>query len=250
MKLNEIDECKFKDKGTPISRLIALEKNEKIIETFVFNSFNKSKLTMFTKQGLVKISALSEYNVAKNSFAAIKLKEGDEVVSVCLDAGEISNFVVVTKMGNVLNITNDVAETGRTTSGVKLLSLSENDSVLFASTSNGEGEIITLTNKAYAKRTIIASIDELPRNRKGVKITPFSKENGSEIAFASIVKFPYHIVVQDINGITVSKYSEDIQICQRTAIGKSVTRGKSGLVVQTVCKFKTDYENLNKKKGK
>lgn len=250
IKLSEIDECKFKDKGTPISRLVALEKNEKIVNTFVFNSFNKNKVTIFTKQGMVKISLLNEYNVAKNTFAAIKIKEDDEVVSVCVDSSEFDRFVVVTKQGNVLNIANDVVETGRTTSGVKLLSLNDGDYVLFAETNNGEGEIISITNKAYAKRTIIASIDMLPRNRKGVKITPFAKENGNEIAYASIVKFPYHVVIQDINGITISKYSEDIQICQRSAIGKSVTRGKSGLVVQTVCKFKTDYETSSKKKGK
>lgn len=250
VKLSEIDECKFKDKGTPISRLVALDKNEKVVNVFVFNSFNKNKLTIFTKQGMVKISPLSEYNVAKASFAAIKLKEDDEVISVSLDSGEIDTFIAVTKQGNILNITNDVAETGRTTAGVKLVALNDGDTVLFAETSNGEGEVITVTNKAYAKRTIIGSIDVLPRNRKGVKVTPFTKENGSEIAFASVVKFPYHVVIQDINGITISKYSEDIQIAQRTAVGKSVTRGKSGLVVQTVCKFKTDYESSLKKKGK
>ena len=199
---------------------------------------------------MVKISPLSEYNVAKASFAAIKLKEDDEVISVSLDSGDIDTFVAVTKQGNILNIANDVAETGRTTAGVKLVALNDGDAVLFAETSNGEGEVITVTNKAYAKRTIIGSVDVLPRNRKGVKVTPFTKENGSEIAFASVVKFPYHVVIQDINGITISKYSEDIQIAQRTAVGKSVTRGKSGLVVQTVCKFKTDYESSLKKKGK
>ncbi len=250
VKLQDIEDAKFKEKGMPIARIIPLEKNEKVINTQVITSFNKGNITIFTKNGMVKMSALSEFNVAKNSFTAIKLKENDEVISVCIDFAEFDRLVVVTKLGNLLVAANDLTQTSRMTSGVKLVSLNTGDYVLCAETSNGEGEIITLTNKAYGKRTIIAGIELLPRNRKGVKITPFTKDNGNSLCFASIVKFPYSLVVQDINGITVAKHSEDLTVSQRGSIGKSITRSKTGLVVHSVYKYMTDCETTAKKKGK
>ena len=197
------------------------------------------KLYLFTKDGLVKCSAMSEYNVGKNAFDAISLKDGDEIVSACLEQPQYDRMIIVTEQGMVLSAElTDIAPIGRTSQGVKAIVLNDEDKVVMAQLSNDEGEIITVTDKAYAKRTIIASLGEelSKRARKGIKITNFAKDNGTKLVFASIVRMPYTIVVKDINGLMIPKYSEDI-IIQQDRVGgqgKSVTRSKNGLVVDLV----------------
>ncbi|MGN1227682.1 MAG: DNA topoisomerase (ATP-hydrolyzing) subunit A [Christensenellales bacterium] len=243
LPINQIEECKFKDKGTQLGKLLPLKSGEKAVFLGAYNSLPKNQLLyLFTKKGLVKCSELSEYNVAKSYFDAISLKDGDEVAGANVVQNGQNGFdrmILVTAYGMVLNAEfGDVKPIGRTSQGVKAIELNEGDYVVLASLSSDEGEIITVTDKAYAKRTIISAISEKPlqKGRKGVKITSLGKDNGEKIVFASLVRMPYTIVVKDINGIMIAKYSEDIVIQQDrvNGLGKSVTRSKNGLVVDLV----------------
>ncbi|MBQ8749314.1 MAG: DNA topoisomerase 4 subunit A [Clostridia bacterium] len=245
LPIMNIDECKFKDKGTLLGKLLPLEHNEKAVFIGAYNTLPKNQLLyLFTKDGTVKCSKLGDYNIGKPQFDAIALKDGDEVVSACLEQNGLDRMILVTAQGMVLSAEiSDVKPIGRVSQGVKAIELNDGDYVVFASLANDEGEIITVTDKAYAKRTIIASLGEelSKRARKGIKITSLHKDNGEKLVFASIVKMPYTIVVKDINGIIIPKFSEDIVIQHdRVAgLGKSVTRSKNGLVVDFVSVYNT-----------
>lgn len=232
--VRDVAEAKFKDKGTPFSKLTDAESNEVALKMILVPKSYKDKfIYMFTEQGMIKKSKFSEYDVAKSSFGAIKLKEGDKVVDVAEDFVDADRLVFVTEKGMVLVCTIDkLDDTGRMTSGVKGVLLGDNDKVVLAQLSDGSGEIVTVTNKAFAKRSIVAEYDVMARYRKGLKLISF---NGDEcVQFASIVTWPYTVVVQDINGIIVSKYTEDIAIGTHGNSGKSITRNKNGLVVSKV----------------
>lgn len=240
MPLNKIKMCKIKDKGTPLHSILEMSQNEKVVYFNVYKTMPKNvSLFVFTKLGMVKKTALTEYNVAKACYQSIVLKEGDEVVNISLSEPTSETMVLVTKNGYVLNAKiDDITTSGRVTQGIKAINLDNDDNVVFASLTSNEGEIITVTNKAYAKRTILPEIDILARNRKGVKISSLGKENGTQIAFASLVKQPYTLLIQDMGGIFVSKFSEDIEIASsRLSLGKSVTRSKAGLMVSGVYIF-------------
>lgn len=242
LPVNEISECKFKDKGTKISTLLPFKANEKVVFLGAYATLPKTqKLYMFTKSGTVKCSNMSEFNVAKSCYDAITLKDDDEVIGASILENGQDRMICVTKLGMVLSAEiDDISPIGRTGQGVKAIVLNDGDECIFASLSNDEGEVVTITDKAYAKRTIIGLISEelSKRARKGVKITALNKGNGSEIVFASLVTIPYSIVVRDINGLVISKDTEDIAIqTDRNNVGKSVTRSKNGLVVDLVAKY-------------
>lgn len=240
LPLKNVPKCKYKDKGTPLHKLLEMALNEKMVYFNVFDNIPKNlSLFAFTKQGIVKKSLLSEYNVAKTCFQSILLKDNDEVINYELSNPANESMILVTKQGCALNASiEDISDSGRVTQGVRAINLSEDDEVVFGGLSTNEGEIITITNRAYAKRTIIPELEILPRNRKGVKITPLNKENGNSIIFASIVKEPYTILIQDINEMIISKFSEDIMLStSRQNVGKSTTRSKAGLMVSGVYKF-------------
>ena len=238
--VKNIPKCKLKDKGTPLHRILEMSQNETVVYFNVFKTMPKNtSIYAFTKYGMVKKSQLSEYNVAKTSFQSIQLKDKDEVVNYVLSNPTFESMILVSKLGYVLNAKiDDLTDSGRVTQGVKAMNLNDDDHIVYAGLSSNEGEIITVTNKAYAKRTIIPDIEILSRNRKGVKISPLGKENGTEIAFANIVKEPYTIMIQDMNEMLISKFTEDIIIgTSRQSIGKSVTRSKAGLMVSGVYIF-------------
>lgn len=240
LPVTKIAECKFKEKGTPLHSLLPFSKDEKAVFIGAYNNMPKNqKLYLFTKNGMVKCSMLTEYAITKSPAEAITLVDNDEIVGACLEQTGNDRMILVTEKGMVLSAYyQDVTPIGRKGQGVRAIDLNDGDSVIFASLSNDEGEIITVTDKAYAKRTIIAMLGDEPlkRNRKGLKITSLGKENGEKLVFASLVRMPYSIVVKDINGIMIAKYSEDIIIQQDriSGLGKSVTRSKNGLVVDLV----------------
>ena len=66
------------------------------------------------------------------------------------------------------------------------MALDDGDEVIFASQINDEGEIITVTDKGYAKRSLALDYEISLRNRKGLKTFDFRKNgsNGSCIAGA------------------------------------------------------------------
>ena len=239
ISVSDIPEAKFKDKGVALNKLLDFVQDEEcVFMTLVPKSYKDKFIYMFTQEGLVKKSKFSEYNVSKSSIQAIKLKDTDRVIGVSESFADADRMVLVTEGGMVsIAEIDDIPDTGRVTAGVKAIKLNDGDKVILGALSDGSGEIITITGKAYAKRSIIAEYDITPRYRKGLKLISLGKDD-AKLFFASIVTWPYTIVVEDINGITVPKYSEDIQIATHGNAGKSITRSKNGLVVSRVCVFK------------
>ena len=96
----EIPEAGRTAKGTAIVNLLSLDAGEKISAVIPIQNFAEGKyLLMATKQGLIKKTALVEYNSGKRTgLQGITLKEDDELITVRLTDGE-DNVVLVTREG-------------------------------------------------------------------------------------------------------------------------------------------------------
>ncbi|MEO1971350.1 MAG: DNA gyrase C-terminal beta-propeller domain-containing protein, partial [Pirellulaceae bacterium] len=111
-------------------------------------------LTMATRRGLIKKTALDAYSRPKRGgIIAIKLRDDDELVDV-----------VVTKPGDeiVLSTTNgmairfsesDARAMGRNTSGVKGINLQEGDELVGMVVADEQATLLTVCEKGYGKRT-------------------------------------------------------------------------------------------------
>ena len=99
----EIPEAGRTARGTAIVNLLNLDAGEKISAVIPIQNFAEGKyLLMATKNGLIKKTALTEYNSARRTgLQGITLKEDDELITVRLTDGE-DNVVLVTR--NVYNI--------------------------------------------------------------------------------------------------------------------------------------------------
>ena len=116
----EIPEAGRTAKGTAIVNLLSLDPGEKISAVIPIQNFAEGKyLLMGTKRGLIKKTALTEYNSSKKTgLQGITLKEDDELIAVRLTDGE-DNVVLVTRNGLCITFDEkDVRPIGRTSQGV------------------------------------------------------------------------------------------------------------------------------------
>ncbi len=213
---------KFGDEGYELTDLFeGAEKGETPV-SLALADVEEGNLLFITESGMLKKTARSEYNTGKPFFPAIRLNEGDRLISV--QADEEDEFVTVffvTRGGMCLNAKkDDIPLQGRIAGGVKGMNLKEGDKVVFASQIDGEGEIVVAISGGRYKRVITAQIDPLPRYRKGVQIA--SLKNDDKVIFADYVTVPYLLAAELDGGGMCELSTEDIPIDATSTRGRTL----------------------------
>ena len=180
----ELPDLKWKDLGKHVSNLVSIKANENIIYSMPVYDFESDiYITSFTKDGMVKRSKLNEYKALRYSkpIVSMKLKGEDLVVNVTKDNGD--KTFITTKNGYGLSfLTSEIPVTGLKTSGVKAITL-KNDEVVSGTIYNDNLEYVTIiTDKGTGKRIKLNEFDLLSRARKGNQMIREIKTN------------PYHII--------------------------------------------------------
>ncbi len=224
VKVEDIPEYKWRDKGCALGRLCAgLESRENILLAIPYkNVLPKGNEVFMTKNGMIKVSDMGEYAVKKNKFNSITLKNDDVLVNVEMQKDE-SSVLYITSSGMSLNMdASELTVTGRVTAGVKGITLDDNDFVVFAQQITDEGEIVVMSDKGYAKRSLAVDYELGLRARKGLKTFEWKKNgsNGTKVAGAVYVKEPINILALHSNGEVEIFNSEDIFIEARLSAGK------------------------------
>jgi len=186
--VNGLPLVKWKEKGLEFNKLVKGVLPTEYPVAIIENPTEESdkKLLFFSRNGMIKKSALNEYIIQKATYQAVKFKEDDELISVQFDEPE-TTIMFVTSQGMGLNAEKtDIPEQGRVSGGVKGVMLAEDDYVVSANQVKYGQNIVILTNCAYAKQINTAEIDVLARYRKGVKVYDLKgdKVNGSKIVCA------------------------------------------------------------------
>lgn len=230
-KMSALNETKYKDEGVSDWTLFkGLSKNEHIVAIFDEDKMKEDgNLMFYTKFGMIKKTEKKEYTLLKSSYQGIKLKDGDELLSVEYEKPSY-NLVFVTRQGFVLNAKSDnIPLQGRVAGGVKGIMLSTNDyCTSVSSTVSNEGEIVIVNTNGLTKRVVVASIDESARYRKGVKVST------DDVAFSSVVTDTRTICVYDSMNNMYHRSSDLIRILPRTDRGKPFEKTKKLLLVKAV----------------
>ncbi len=225
--VESLPDGKWREKGMPAHKVISeMGKTEKLVYALpVMDTLPKGNLLFYTRDGMVKRSAFSEYNVVKSSFQAVKIKDGDEVIAIEKEKADCT-LMFVTKGGMCLNADmSDIPLQGRVAGGVKGIQLSDGDSCLFIGQVNGDGEIALVTDRSFCKRVLVSQLDVMSRYRKGVKIIDFGKSGGT-LVFASYVTLPYKVVFVMEDGYMTAFSTENFPIENRTHAGRALLKGK------------------------
>lgn len=234
LKGYEVPEAGRTAKGTAIVNLLSLDPGEKISAVIPINNFSEGKyLLMGTKNGLIKKTALTEYNSArKTGLLAITLKDDDELIDVKLTDGE-DNVVMVTKKGMSITFDEkDVRPVGRTAQGVIGIRLDEDDSVIGMESiiSNIKGTLLAITENGFGKRTELEEYRVQNRGGRGVityKVTPKT----GDIVGIRIATDEEDVMLITDNGTIIRLNVKDISILGRATQGVTLMRTNEGKVV-------------------
>lgn len=230
----ELPEAGRTAKGTAIVNLLSLDPGEKISAIIPIQNFAEGKYLLFaTKNGLIKKTALIEYNSArKTGLLAINLKDDDELIDVRLTDGE-DNVVIVTKEGMSITFDEkDVRPVGRVSQGVIGIRLDEGDFVIGMESilAGAKATLLAITENGFGKRTELEEYRVQTRGGKGVityKITP---KTGSIVGIRIVEEDDDVMLITD-TGTIIRLKVKDISVLGRSTQGVTLMRTNEGKVV-------------------
>ena len=227
----EIPEAGRTAKGTAIVNLLSLDAGEKVSAVIPIQNFAEGKyLLMATKNGLIKKTALVEYNSArKTGLQGIALKEDDELISVRLTDGE-DNVVLVTKNGMCITFDEkDVRPMGRVSQGVIGIRIDEDDAVIGMESviAGGQATLLAITENGFGKRTELDEYRVQNRGGKGVityKITP---KTGCLVGIRIATEEDDVMLITD-TGTIIRLKVKDVSVLGRSTQGVTLMRTNDG----------------------
>ncbi len=241
--VDRLNEVRFRDAGFTLSQAFPeAQRGEVPVAVFVMprEENPEGEILLFTRQGMVKRTAWSEYQLLKSSYQGYKGKEGDEVFRVEMVRENTEIFFVTNRGGCVRFDVNEVPLQGRVAGGVHCINLLEDEYLIFAGqVEKDKGEVVMVTDKGFMKRLAVKEITKHARNCKGAKGTEFGN-NGTCLVYASYVnKEPYKIAIIDRANTTVVETSE-ISVESKNHKGKLPKGKKGGIVVEKVIHYLTE----------
>ena len=231
LKGYEIPEAGRTAKGTAIVNLLSLDAGEKISAVIPIQNFAEGKyLLMSTKNGLIKKTALKEYDSSRKSgLQGITLKEDDELISVKLTDGE-DNVVLVTRNGICITFDEkDVRPIGRTAQGVIGIRIDDDDEVIGMESvvRGGKATLLAITENGFGKRTETDEYRVQVRGGRGVityKITPKT----GKLVGVKVVNGDEDVMLITDKGTIIRMKVEEISILGRSTQGVTLMRTTDG----------------------
>ena len=240
----ELPDMKWKDMGKHISNVITIKDQEQIVYSMpVYDFEHKEVITIFSKNGMVKRSMLSDFKVQRYNkpISCMKLKYDDEIVSVT--SNPYTEVFIATNNGYGLWYSaSEIPVVGVKAAGVKAIKL-DNDYVVSADVFDKDSEYITLfTDKNTAKRVKLSELEKSSRARKGLLLVRLIKTNPHKLISAYIINSKDKIGMMNLKGIEILKNSE-ITIADRYSVGSTISK------VRVITTFITkELENKDDKK--
>lgn len=171
--VSDIKQCNPTDKGQALGAMLKIDNGEKIVKASPMNSSIVCDYIYFaTEKGMFKKSQLSEYDGKTrnvNGIAAMKIKDGDKLISV--DFGNDDDSILfITKNGYSLRCeSNSFSYQGKTAGGVKGIGLRDDDTVIKCISCNTTDPIIIVSENGKGRKIPLSSFTIQNRGGKGTK---------------------------------------------------------------------------------
>lgn len=222
-------------KGAPVSTLIEMESGEEPSTIYSIYRDTDAKFVLFvTKKGIVKKTSLEEYikTKKKNGILAITLKEGDELAAVSLVKDE--DLILITENGMGIKFNSmEVSATSRATTGVKGITMGEEDKVIAAlAVRSAEDKLAIFAMNGLGKKI---SLNELPLQKRAGKGLMCYKPSDSTglISAATLVSDEDNIlVIGNKKSICIS--AAEVPELGRASIGNQIIKEEKIKVVNKI----------------
>lgn len=224
LPIHEIPSCKWKDLGKHISNFVTISPDDKAVNAFIISeNVTNPEVTMFTREGMVKRTNLNDFIVSRYSkaYTAMKLKDTDEVVNVCITK---PNVLIVTKTGYYLNyMASEIPLSGPKAAGVKGINLKDDNVISGICYSEKDEYIDIFTNQKTAKRFKLSELNMLSRAKRGTTLIKKVKSTNYEIIKAFSTSTKDIIGIKSKDDIYLVKNS-DIPIMDKESTGSVILK--------------------------
>jgi len=225
LKVWEVPQGGRNSRGKPIVNMFPLQKDEKITVvlplTGEFRTFPSDHfIFMATALGTVKKTPLDDFsNPRKAGIIAVNLDEGDHLIGAALTDGQ-HDVMLFSDGGKAVRFDEaDVTPHGRTSRGVKGMTLEAGQTLIAMLVAEDETQsVLTATENGYGKRTSIVEYTRHGRGTKGMIAIQQSERNGKVVA-ATLVRPNDEIMLITDKGVLVRTRISEVRELGRATQG-------------------------------
>lgn len=188
LKVHEIQEASRTSRGSHIKSLLSVSSDEEITAVVSLKEFDdKTYLLMATAGGVVKKVTTDNFANAKTrGIIAIKLDEGDKLVSAILTGGK-DEIMLITRRGQALRTSEeDIRSQGRSSRGVTGIKLSSEDELTGALRVTENQKMLVMTENGYGKRVDFSEFSAHGRGTGGQRIYTLSEKTGEVVGLLTV----------------------------------------------------------------
>jgi DNA gyrase subunit A len=258
MRVYEIPEGNKQSKGRALQNLINIESDDKV-KAFICTQDLKNQeyikdhyIIMATKKGQVKKTSLEKYAKPRvNGVAAITIKDGDELLGAELTNGK-SQVLIAVKSGKLVRF--EEAKTrpmGRTASGVRGITLRDDQDEVIGMVSVDENNInetqlLVVTENGFGKRTKLEDEGEAVyritnRGGKGVKTLNITEKTGALVSINTVTDADDLMIINK-SGLTIRMDVSTLRVMGRATQGVRLINLKGSDSIAAVTKVMKDEE--------
>ncbi|MCL2751305.1 MAG: DNA gyrase subunit A [Firmicutes bacterium] len=245
IKAYEVPEAQKQARGRAIVNLLQLADGEIVSAVIPMKEDAplKGNLMMATRQGLVKKTALTEFeNVRKTGKKAITLLDDDELISVQLTSGR-DEILMASSEGKCIRFSEeDVRQMGRGAQGVRSMKLNKGDYVVDMTVLKPNYHILTVSGFGYGKRTEIEDYRLQSRAGKGIKAGIFNEKTGKLVNLKLVAPDEDIMVISD-DGTIIRMRAQEISVIGRDTQGVRLMKIKQECAVVCVAVAKAEAED-------
>ena len=235
IKCYSIPEAGRTAKGTPIVNLLQLGTGEFVTAAFpIAPGTEDGYLVLCTRNGIIKKTHVSEFsNIRKGGMIAQNLREGDELISVALSAGD-DEFIIGTANGMSIRFSErDVRAMGRNAAGVRAIKLDDDDRVVDMCPVVKDSCIIAITENGMGKRTPEEAYRSQSRAGKGIIAMNITEKTGKLVCLKVVDGSEDLMLIRD-DGVVIRMPVDTISIISRNTQGVKLMRIDEGRRVASV----------------
>jgi DNA gyrase subunit A len=253
LKVYQIPEGTRSSKGRAIQNVIQIEPGDKVRAYINVKNLNDKEfvennyIVMCTKRGIIKKTTLEAYSRPRtNGVNAIVIREGDQLLEVKLTSGE-AEVMIAAREGKAIRFNEStVRPMGRVSSGVRAISIEDDDEVIGMITiePGSKQDVLVLSENGYGKRTDLEEYRITNRGGKGVKTINVTEKTGKLISIQAVTD-DNDLMIINRSGLTIRTLVSQISISGRATQGVRVINLREGDAIASVTAVpKTDEEEI------
>ena len=240
LKVYEIPEGSRASKGRAIQNVINIEPDDKIkaylnVKNLKDEDYiNNNYIVLGTKKGVIKKTSLEAYSRPRtNGVIAITVREGDELLEAIMTNGN-SEILLAGRKGRCCRFDEaDARALGRTASGVRGITIDEDDEVVGMISYDPTDEnasahsILVVSEHGYGKRTDFDEYRKTSRGGKGVKTLNITDKTGDLVAIKNVTD-ENDLMIINRSGLTIRMAVSGIKLAGRATQGVRLINIKDG----------------------